>query len=253
MSTQDLRTNQYLLTVSAGKRLIAKAVAAREDIKKALKDHTIAMGGGTTNGYIAEELFKAAGQLEDFSKYALTKGVSSPPGKKVEAKEYGGDVILEKGKRVFGKNMVEAVTTMGPGDIVIKGANAIDRDRKMAGILIGGTTLGSTGAVMSAVIGRRTGLIIAAGLEKRVTGNISDIAAKLNAPTTTGLRMAVLHGAVVTELEAVENLTGATAELVAAGGVYGAEGCSYIAVTGTEAQLKAAAELIKSVAEEPAF
>jgi hypothetical protein len=46
-------------------------------------------------------------------------------------------------------------------------------------------------------------------------------------------------------------MTGAEAFLIAAGGVYGAEGASWLGIAGTEEQIQAAAELIKSVADEP--
>ena len=39
--------------------------------------------------------------------------------------------------------------------------------------------------------------------------------------------------------------------LIAAGGTYGAEGAAWLGITGTEKQMKAASELIKSVADEP--
>jgi len=48
-------------------------------------------------------------------------------------------------------------------------------------------------------------------------------------------------------------LTGATAELFAGGGVGGAEGSVWIAVSGKPNQMKAAEAVLKSVAHEPAF
>jgi len=48
-------------------------------------------------------------------------------------------------------------------------------------------------------------------------------------------------------------LTGATAELISGGGVSGAEGSYWLAITGTEEQEEAAEKLLTSVAYEPAF
>jgi hypothetical protein len=48
-------------------------------------------------------------------------------------------------------------------------------------------------------------------------------------------------------------LTGATAEIIAAGGVCGAEGSCWLAVTGTKAQEEAAEKLLTSIAAEPPF
>jgi hypothetical protein len=54
-------------------------------------------------------------------------------------------------------------------------------------------------------------------------------------------------------LDALAALTGATVELVAAGGVCGAEGAVWLAVTGTEDQEEYAEQIFASVADEPAF
>jgi hypothetical protein len=58
-------------------------------------------------------------------------------------------------------------------------------------------------------------------------------------------------GEIFTELDAIKLMTGAEACLVAAGGIYGAEGASWLGITGSEAQIQAAAELIQSVRAEP--
>jgi hypothetical protein len=57
----------------------------------------------------------------------------------------------------------------------------------------------------------------------------------------------------MTELEAIALLTGATAKLVAAGGVSGAEGSVWLSVSGEPDQEERAAVLLQSVASEPAF
>ena len=108
-------------------------------------------------------------------------------------------------------------------------------------------------AVMQAVIGRRVEFYIPVGLEKRVPGDINEIALKLNAPNASGPRLFPVCGNIITELEAVKLLTGAECELVAAGGVCGAEGYCWLAVTGAPAQLEKAETLFKSVREEPPF
>ena len=60
-------------------------------------------------------------------------------------------------------------------------------------------------------------------------------------------------GEVFTELDALTALTGAEVELIAAGCVCGAEGSCWVAVSGTEEKEEFAAEIIASVACEPAF
>jgi hypothetical protein len=48
-------------------------------------------------------------------------------------------------------------------------------------------------------------------------------------------------------------LTGAAAELIAAGGVCGAEGSVWLAVSGTAEQVGKAEALLRSIASEPSF
>ena len=65
--------------------------------------------------------------------------------------------------------------------------------------------------------------------------------------------MLPVPGEVFTEIDAIMMLTGAGAEIVAAGGVCGAEGGIWLVVSGKSSQIYAAEELLKSVAAEPAF
>ena len=100
---------------------------------------------------------------------------------------------------------------------------------------------------MSAVIGRRVRLIMPVGLEKRVLEDMDDLAAWANASDASGPRLFVAPGEVFTEIEAINVLTGAEAALLAAGGVYGAEGADWLGVRGTKEEEEAAAALIRSV------
>jgi hypothetical protein len=79
------------------------------------------------------------------------------------------------------------------------------------------------------------------------------LAEKVNMPGAKGYRLFPIPGQVFTELEAINLLTGATAELIAAGGVCGAEGSCMLAISGTKEQEDAAEKLIASVASEPLF
>jgi len=66
-------------------------------------------------------------------------------------------------------------------------------------------------------------------------------------------RLLPVPGEIYTEIEAVATLTGATAELVAAGGVCGAEGSYWLAVSGNAEQVEQAETLLKSVSLEVPF
>jgi hypothetical protein len=75
----------------------------------------------------------------------------------------------------------------------------------------------------------------------------------LNAPGARGLRLFPVPGEVITEIEALSLLTGATAELVAAGGVCGAEGSVWLAIAGSPEQEESAQRILKQVSGEPSF
>jgi hypothetical protein len=59
---------QFLITPAAGKRLIAKTLASHPAIRKVLKNGTLVIVAGTTNGYVAEEIFRTHNIPNDFSR-----------------------------------------------------------------------------------------------------------------------------------------------------------------------------------------
>jgi len=156
------------------------------------------------------------------------------------------DGVWQEGKSVF-----DVAGDLRGGDMVIKGANAIHLATRRGAALIGHPETGTAGAVLPAVVGRRVKLLVPAGLEKRVEQDVVTLAEFLNAPGASGPRMLPLPGELFTELDALAALTGASARLVAAGGVCGAEGAVWIALTGTDQQLADAQTLVSSVADEP--
>ena len=251
----DLITKQFLLTPAAGKKLIAKSFACIPEVQAALKERTVVIVAGTTNGYIARELLNCAGAAGDFSAKGFYRGVTFPPGFKPDGgnTEFPGDVVIQKGVYQKGKTVFDVADDLDKGDIIIKGANAVDPVNRKAGVLIGQPKGGTIQAIMSAVIGRRAVLYIPVGLEKRVYQNIDELAAIMNSPNAIGPRLMPVTGNIVTELDAIGIMTGASAHLIAAGGVCGAEGSCYIAVSGSEEQVSKASEIIESVKSEPIF
>ncbi len=251
---------QFIVTPSAGKRLIAKALASHVAVSNALKNGTLVIIAGTTNGYVAEEILKALGAADGFSRKRFFRGITLPPGSDVTSEgrlsdesKFPGDVVITKGEWRKGKTIVDIIDELKEGDVILKGANAVDLHRKQAAILIGHPKAGTIAVALQAVLGRRAKLIIPVGLEKRVNGDLFCIAEKVNEPGTDGTRLLPSPGQVFTEIDAVHLLTGATAELIAGGGVSGAEGSCWLAVTGTEEQEEAAETLLASVVSEPAF
>lgn len=251
---------QFIITPSAGKRLIAKALASHTAVLNALKFGTVVILAGTTNGYIVEEVFKATGVSSDFPRKYFFRGVILPPGttvtsegRLVDESKFPGDVIITQSVWQKGKTIFDVIDDLKEGDVILKGANALDLQRKQAAILIGHSKAGTIAVALQAVMGRRVSLIIPVGLEKRVCGDLYALAEKVNMPGAKGYRLFPVPGQVFTELDAISLLTGASAELIASGGVCGAEGSCLLAISGTRDQEDAAEKLIASVASEPAF
>jgi len=251
---------QFLITPAAGKRLIAKALANHPTILNAIKNGTLVIIAGTTNGYVAEEILETYKISTDFSRSHFFRGITLPSnktrtveGRLADESKFPGDVVITKGVWCKGKTIADVVDSLKEGDVILKGANALDIIHRQAAILIGHPKAGTIGLSIPAVAGRRVKLIVPVGLEKRISGDMHALAEKLNAPGASGNRLLPVLGEVFTELEAIKFLTGAEAELISAGGVCGAEGSCWLAVTGTKEQEEAAENLFNLVATEPTF
>jgi hypothetical protein len=251
---------QFLLTPQAGKRLIARTLASHPSITKALKNGTVVIVAGTTNGYVAEEILKIHKIADDFSREHFFRGLTLPPSQKMSVEgrledesKFPGDVVITRGVWQRGKTIADVIDSLKEGDVILKGANALDLTRKQAAILIGHPKAGTIGLALPAIIGRRVRLIIPVGLEKRIDGDLNALAEKLNAPGACGYRLLPVTGEVFTEIDALTALTAANVELIAAGGVCGAEGGCWIAVSGEKEQEEFAEQIIASVADEPPF
>ncbi|MFP4385053.1 MAG: hypothetical protein ACLFST_07615 [Spirochaetia bacterium] len=245
---------QAVLTPAAGKRLIARGIAAHPAVQARMETGTLAILAGTTNGYAAQEILSRLGQEKDFSPKAFFRGITRAPGSgKMQKEEFPGDVIIVDGKWQRGKTIFDVADQLGRGDVVLKGANCVNLFQEKAGVLIGHPEGGTIGAVIHGVIGKRVKLIVPVGLEKRITEDIDAVADLLNDPYSSGPRMMPMPGEVITELEALKILTHTEAILTAAGGVDGAEGAVWISVIGEEEEVEKAKTILDEVAGEPPF
>lgn len=244
---------QAVLTVSESKRLIAKGVAALPSVRRAMEKGIIAIARGTTNGYVAEELLGRG-----IEKHRMIAGITLPAKgerpEKLSEPKIPGYVIVD-GRLREDLAVDEVVKRMGPGDVFIKGANALDYKNKVAGILIGHPTSGTIGNAIGHIISRRIELVIPVGLEKLVYCDIFELSRLASRTDVLGdvPRMFPVTGTIVTEIEALQLLTGVKATLYAAGGIAGAEGSVRLLLEGSREQLERAMELIESIQGEPPF
>lgn len=241
---------QFNVTTVMGKRLIAKGLAYHPDVRRVLRNGTLVIVAGTTNGYVAEEVLGVLGQAAGFTRAGFRRGVTAAPGAKLPPAEFPGDVVIVDGQWQRGQTIFDVAESLQAGDVVLKGGNALDL-RGQAAVQIAHPQGGTVMEIVPAVIGRRVTLIVPIGLEKRVFEDVDVLAPRVNAADVEGPRLMPLPGETFTELDAIDLLTGAEALLLAGGGILGAEGAVWLGIDGTEEQIAAAADLIQSVAGEP--
>jgi len=238
------------LTVAEGKRLIGRAVARMPAVRAKMRKGMIVIAKGTTNAYVVEELL---GKRIDLMAYA--SGVLKPA--RPDADPHRArrrtlpDIVLQDGKPRRDLDRFNAVEHFKPGDVYIKGANALDYPNRKAGILIGDPQGGTIGKVMGHLVGKRGHLVLPVGLEKRVFGDLDGLHRALQDAASDTWRLQPVTGTIVTEIEALRSLAGVEAALAAAGGVAGAEGCVALLLAGSRAAVAKARRLLRSVQGEP--
>ena len=231
-------------------------VAAMDVVQNALENGAIIVATSTTTAYVLEELLG----IEIQDKGMFTAGVvtargccvTDPDGRYSHHVIRGGEVAEMKTPE-----LPKVLAGMGPDDVFIKGANAIDPFGQ-AGILLGGVGGGTIGHAWGYIAANGITTIIAAGLEKLVPVSLSDAALKTGIETVDGslgmaVGMMVVGGSIITEMEALKILTGVDAIPIGGGGIDGGEGSRTFVLEGPEESVKAARDLICSIKGEPAL
>jgi hypothetical protein len=250
-SNTDVQTH-VVLTVSESKRLIAKAVAEHPVVKEALAEGMVIVAKGTTNTYVAEELL---GKKIEHGAYVYGRTFPSQSEHEFGSVESIKEVVLVKGEPAD-LTLGEAVEKLEKGDVVIKGANALNYDKKIAGVIASSLDGGTSGKILPYVTARKAHLVIPIGLEKQVSGDVIHIADTLREPVESLQRipsMFLLRGHIVTEIEALQNLTGVSVMQMASGGIGGAEGAVRLLLRGTREEVEKALALVGEVQGEPPF
>lgn len=247
-----MTSKQIFLTPAAGKRLIALALLQQDEVRRALETKTILIVAGTTNAYLAEALLASLGHT-GFQKYRFFRGILRREAVPAALGQLEGDVVLRRGEWLRGQTIYDVADGMREGDLIFKGANAVNLRTGETAVLAGNPTSGTMGAIYRAVVGRRVQLITPVGVEKRVEQPIAELCRLCNAPGAAGLRLAPSPGRAYTELDAIRQLTGAVPHLIAAGGVCGLEGSALFQCEGTGEQLAALTQVLQRVGGTPRF
>jgi len=241
----------FTLTPSESKRLIGKGVAKLPEIQKAKKNGYLLVGRGSTNAYILEELLGAKIKKEGYVAGQVIKGVLCVLGQGDRTRP----VTFHKGK-ALPVEPNEVLDKLSPGDILLKGANALDPYGNV-GVLMASPVGGTMGQFYMAMKARGLEIVYPVGLEKMIPSVevAAQYAGTMALGRTIGARAGmacVADGRVFTELDAVETLFDIDAVHFASGGWGGSEGCVILAVEGPDAKVnKCLAFIEQKIKGEP--
>jgi len=245
-------SGSFVLTPAAGKKLIGMAVATLPEVRRAFRKGRLAIANGTTTGYIIEALTGKPVKKFEYCVGVIAGGL------------YGENpdsdhtmMVWEKGKqrKLPFAQFLDEFKKYERDDVFIKGANAVD-PYGHAGGLQTNPFGGSWAQAFGIITARGLHCIVPVGLEKMIPSvteasrKLGQLRLKYSMGNPPGL-IPLTSFKVVTEIEALQWLSGVEATVVSAGGIGGSEGARAFVVEGTEAQVRKAFALVKKVHAEP--
>ncbi len=240
---------QVTLTPSEGKRLIAKALLKHEKIKGALESGIVVINLGTTNAFLAEELLN-----KEVLKARFAAGMIDGQGTCVVPKvERMGSIVLRNGE-VIDEDAEKITRSMGPGDLFLKGANAVDSNGK-AWVMLASETGGTLGHVLGTLMARGVPIIVPVGLEKYVPAPLDNVAMKAGIhqmDCSIGMPVGIMPvpGEVISEREAFKLLGDVEVHIMGAGGIGGGEGSYIFLIEGGEEEVENIFNIVKEIKGE---
>ena len=153
---------EVTLTPTESKFLIAKAIVKTPKIQKALREGIIAIHPCTSGFCLFYEIMKRrnSGKRLGNGHVIAEKGLcieANTQVKKADADAgkgigkaladpglYAHTMVINKGEEILGWTIYDLMEKMGPGDVYVKGVNAIDANKKV-GVLLGSLAEGTIG------------------------------------------------------------------------------------------------------------
>jgi hypothetical protein len=240
---------QITLTVEESKRLIAKAISIHPKVKKTLDQGSILFKGGTTVSEISEIIVGKRLRL-----CGITTGRGTVINMGLEDSSPHVALYKQGEFRNIDESFLDDVLKLTDKDLIICGANAIDSYGNAA-MMTGSLGGGDTPYAFSTWYGEGVPVIIPVGLEKLIPNNINDIIKRTGRRKkvySTGMAVGLMPviGEIVTEVEAINLLTGLKAIPIAAGGMGIGKGSITFDVEGEKTKLKDLMALILKIKEE---
>lgn len=245
------------LSPEESKRLIAKAIAAMPEMRHALKNGIIGLARCTTNAFVAEELIgrPLADRGAYCSGFFTARGACALQGKfqeKLLVLDHGEERWLsyEQG------NIAQFIERMDKDDVIIKSGNVIDPEGRV-GCLVASPTGGEIGAYLPPILVKGIRFLVPMTLNKTVAVPLERMIdalgmSKIDPTRCHGLRcgMMPMPGTVITEIEAIRQLTGAETTPVATGGIGSGAGAVMLVVDGAEESVDAAWRLVSAIRDK---
>ena len=239
----------FTLTSSESKRLLGKAVAAMPEVQQAKNNGYLVVGRGSTNAFILEELMNSRMEKEKYVAGQIIKGVFCVLGPGLRTKP----ITFHKGE-VLNVEPGAVIDKLTPGDIMIKGANAVDPFGNV-GVVMAGPGGGTMGQFYMALKAQGVASLYVVGLEKLIPSveEAARYGGKMMLGRTIGCRTGmacIADGRIVTEIEAIETLFGLKAVHYASGG-WGSGRFRHADRRGEEDEVNRCLDLIEGIKGEP--
>lgn len=235
-----------------GKRLIARGVLALPEVKRVLENGWFVVSRGITPSYILEELTGRGYDTANCTAGIVTEGRMAS----VLEDDRLGPWVFKNGNldETPAPVVLDQFTAY---DVSVKGANAVDPDGNI-GVFAADKAGGTVGGIWPTITARGAHWVAPVSLERLIPSVIE--AARhcgnhlwdYTMGQSAGF-MPVVNALVVTEVQAIELLTGVTAVHVGSGGVAGSEGAVMLALEGEHDVVLKAFELIEDIKGEPQF
>lgn len=213
---------QVTLTVEEGKEIIALGLLKHPIFVNAKEKGRILFKGGTTVSKITEKMIdvplRISGRITQRGTVSSKDIVEGPH-----------SIIYSKGNWTdVDDNIVERVQRFSKNDLVICGANAIDY-KGNAALMAGSPGRGNVGRSLSSWYTEGAKIIIPAGIEKMIPGDLDEIINKTGRRgklIAWGMSVGLmpLKGELFTEVEAIKQLAKVDCFAIGAGGLGDAQG-----------------------------
>jgi hypothetical protein len=249
-NTAKVKQGVIVLTPSESKRLLAKAVVSLPEVQWAYAHGRLAVTSGATDCFVLEEL---TGEKIEPSRFCVGMSAAGML-----------TMSLEEG-RIMGRFFIngklaeipypEFLKSLGKGDVIIKGATAVDPMGNV-GVLMSNETGGAVGAMFGPASARGIPIIAPVGLEKLIA-SVPEAAAgwgQLTLDYSMGIPVglsSLTNSLVITEIQALTLLAEVRARLVSSGGIGGSEGAVILLIEGYKENLDRAVAIVEGLKGEP--